>query len=99
MPEDKREYDIFVILRFLISFLMNKKPIKNTRPRPNLTNVIIYPFDEIFLMKTPIDPMSMEAIIAAVYPIIFVFPTVFHRVVKIGDVPIAHTTLFHQNQV
>ena len=79
MPVNKREYENFVILIFLISSLRIKKQLKNIRPMPSLANVIMHPFDEIFLTKIPIDPVSMTDIIAAVYPMIFVFPIISHR--------------------
>ncbi len=73
MPVNKRVYENFVILTVLISFFKIKKKNKNTSPRPSLANVIVLPFNEIFLTKIPIAPVSMTEIIAAAYPIIFVF--------------------------
>ena len=73
MPVKKRGYENFVILTVLISFFKIKKKNKNTSPRPSLANVIVLPVNEIFLTKMPIAPVSMTDIIAAAYPIIFVF--------------------------
>ena len=73
MPVNKREYENFLILTVLIFFFRIKKKNKNTRPRPSLANVIVLPVNEIFLTKMPIAPVSMTDIIAAAYPIIFVF--------------------------
>ena len=73
MPVNKRVYENFVILTVLIYFFKIKKKIKNIRPRPSLAKVIMLPSNEIFLTKIPIAPVSMTDIIAAAYPIIFVF--------------------------